>query len=114
MTRRDKWMRRACVLKYRDWADEIRKAAVTAGFAMDSNVSHMSVTFYIAFPDSYSKAMRMRLAGQPHRLKPDIDNCAKSISDPLLKNDQCIWSMECKKFWDDGLGPRAFIGMRVE
>ena len=98
MTRKDRWAKRLCVVKYYQWADDFR--SLVGDIPNDPTIINFKA--YIPFPKSYSKKKRRELEGKPHRVKPDLDNCLKSIMDVLLKNDQGIYKSTCEKVWTDG------------
>ncbi len=105
MTRRDRWAKRPAVLAYRAWADLIRAQAPV--YAREPRRIH--VTAYVGFPKSYSDAKRKALSGAEHQVKPDADNILKGVMDVLFSRDQVIADVKCRKFWDDGAGPRLVI-----
>lgn len=104
-TRADKWKERPCVVRYRDWADRARAAAGVIPPA----AQHADIVVYLPLPQSLPQKKRLAMAGQPHTVKPDIDNLIKSSLDALLKRDQCIHEVRAKKFWEDANGPRVEI-----
>lgn len=105
MTRRDKWTKRPCVMRYRKWMDAAR-AFVPKLPADPIDVSWVA---YLPFPKSYSKKKQQALGGCAHREKPDRDNIDKGILDFLFKNDAGIAQGCMRKLWDDGYGPRLEI-----
>lgn len=104
-TRSDKWKERPCVVRYRDWADKARAAAG----AIPPAAQRADIVVYLPLPQSLPQKKRREMAGQPHTVKPDIDNLIKSSLDALLKRDQCISEVRAKKFWEDANGPRVEI-----
>lgn len=105
-TRRDKWMKRPCVVRYRLWADEARKAAPKD---LPSEPISVGVRAYLPVPSSATKRRRAELRGQNHRQKPDADNILKSVCDALFKRDEVICEKHVQKFWDDGGGARVEV-----
>src|SRR5688572_7856631 len=82
MTRRDKWKRRPCVMRYRAWADSAR---IAAGVLPDpSKVISFDWKAFFPPPDSWSKKRRAEAIGKPHRSSPDRDNIDKAILDALF------------------------------
>lgn len=65
-TRADKWKQRPAVMRYREFADQVRAAGITLP---DCGAL---VTFYIPMPKSWSKKKRARADGTPHQSKPDV------------------------------------------
>ena len=37
--------------------------------------------------------------GQPHQVRPDLDNLIKAWCDALYQEDSVIWSIHATKFW---------------
>lgn len=102
MTRRDKWKKRECVLRYRAFADELRlrmKAELpTHGY---------HVIAYLPMPKSWPKWKKDKMRGKPHQSKPDKDNIEKALCDSLLKDDSGVWDGRVTKLWADE--PRLVI-----
>ena len=99
MTRRDKWMERPCVMRYRAFCDAVRsQTKMTPPDALD-------VTFHVPMPKSWSKRKRGTMDGEPHRQKPDLDNMLKALLDALAKNsdgkvdDANVWAVNARKVW---------------
>lgn len=110
MTQRDKWKKRPCVMRYREWADRARAAA-----PKDMTQDPVSVdwTAYLPMPASWSAKKRASMTGQLHRQKPDSDNISKAIFDALFKNDCGIATGSFRKCWDDGNGPRINVAVQA-
>lgn len=105
-TQRDKWQKRPCVMRYREWADHARKCAGELPL-MPRN---LTIVAYFPFPESWSIYKRGQLRGLPHRQRNDADNILKACADALYpKGDEMIHHMSAEKFWDDGRGPRVEI-----
>jgi Holliday junction resolvase RusA-like endonuclease len=82
MTRRDRWKRRPCVVRYFAWRDELR---LRAGRLPKANrVTSLSWCATFAPPKWLSKARRAAMLGKIHRQMPDIDNIYKAILDGLF------------------------------
>jgi len=95
MTKRDKWKRRLCVLKYMAFKDECRlkKVAFTTG---------QSIRFHVPIPKSRAKSLKK---GDPHKQRPDLDNYLKALLDALYVDDAEIWRIgSLEKVWTDGPG----------
>lgn len=98
MTQRDVWKKRPCVMRYRQFCDELRLQY--RGLLPDK----LTLRFVIAMPLSWSKKKRLAMDGQPHQQKPDIDNLVKSVLDALCSDDSYVWHLEATKCWgQDGL-----------
>ena len=101
MTRRDKWAKRDCVVKYYDFKDEMALEARRLKFELPDE---FRVVFGVPFPRSYSLKKRERLLGKPHQIRPDIDNYLKALFDALVENDSSLWHVEVSKIWTTGDG----------
>lgn len=114
-TRSDKWKKRPCVMRYREWADRARaesRAAIDQKFPglVLMQCRRLSVTAFFPIPPSWTKVTKAKMAGQPHRQSKDADNVLKAVSDALFPTgDAQIYDMHVMKFWDDGRGPRVEI-----
>jgi hypothetical protein len=93
MLRSDIWKERECVVQYRQFKDHVRGLGVTLP------EPPYTVVFYLPFPPGYSEKKRAALRGQPHTLKPDLDNLLKALWDALDKQDQQQWSISVEKRW---------------
>lgn len=92
MTQRDKWQKRACVLRYRKFKDEVRLRRVKL-------TPPCRVIFHLPFPKSWAEDIRAQLDGTPHRCRPDIDNLIKSLLDALFTEDSHVWEIQAEKRW---------------
>lgn len=110
-TQRDKWMKRPCVVKYRDWCSKAR-ASVGPGTEKLNLFTEVSFIAYMEFPKSYSVNKRADLTRQPHHQKPDIDNIAKALFDALFEDDKVIYKLSAEKRWQDSRGPRIEVELR--
>lgn len=92
MTRGDKWKQRPCVMRYREYKDEIRP------YTTDLTKS-VKVTFYLPMPSSWSKRKKIKHHHQLHRSKPDVDNLLKGLMDAWMDQDQEVASIWVEKRW---------------
>lgn len=106
MTRRDKWMVRPAVARYREFSDALRKFFEMVPL---KNISELSWEAYIPMPESWSAKKKALMSGTPHRTKPDRDNIDKAILDSLFDDDSGIYTGKMTKLWDDGGGPRIEV-----
>ena len=98
MTRRDKWKKRPCVMRYRAWADTVRAAAGAVPPAM--RVQRLSWVATFEPPKSWSKLKRNDAIGNAHCVKPDRDNIDKAVLDILYpRGDQAISCGTIEKRW---------------
>ena len=109
-TRADKWKQRPAVMRYREWADEARRQV--SPLSLPSNPLRLKIVAYFEMPKSWPKWKQAKLAGQPHRQKPDWDNIGKAVQDIFWQDDQVVAEGHVLKFWDDGNGAR--VEMEVE
>ena len=109
MTQRDKWAKRPAVLRYREFADEMRLRVKD----IPENASQVSWKAFFPIPDSWTKKKKAEMKGKLHRQKPDRDNVDKAILDALFKDDSGIATGYLEKRWDDGNGPRIEISIEV-
>lgn len=97
--------------KYKKWKEtlvilmfaEMLKQKINPHTAKFSVIK--SITFYmeVPMPANLSKKVReereARL-GQPHKMKPDIDNMLKAFMDAFMKEDSHVHEIGCmKKVW---------------
>jgi Holliday junction resolvase RusA-like endonuclease len=94
-TRRDKWMKRPCVLQYRAFADKVRLYRVTLP-------QPCRVVFWLAMPKSWNALKRVCFEHQPHTVRPDIDNLVKALADAVHAEDSHLWSIAAEKRWTSG------------
>ena len=96
MTQSDKWKQRPCVIRYRQFCDEVRSAGV------ELPESGAVVSFILPMPKSWSKKKRAKFNGTAHQTKPDLDNLLKALSDAIHDEDCRIWHYgEIKKCWGE-------------
>ena len=96
MTKADKWKKRPVVEKYWRFKDAISKEAKKQVFKLGRAYS---VTFTIELPKSMSLKQKKLRIGQPHMLRPDLDNLLKALNDCLMDEDSSIHYIVCKKVW---------------
>ena len=97
MTQRDTWKKRPCVLKYRAFKDECKKAGI------EIPIQGIHVIFFMPMPNSWSKKKKDAMRGQPHKQKPDVDNLAKALLDAIHVDDCVVWDIRItKRWWDEG------------
>ena len=92
-TRADKWKQRPCVMRYRAFADEVRRLEIQ----LPHSVCH--VIFIIPMPKSWSEKKRLDWFERPHQQTPDIDNLFKALADAVYKSDCKIWDVRMTKLW---------------
>jgi len=86
MTRRDRWARRAKVLRYREYADEIRAAAIDCKrrFRLgDDYVLTGPVEVKIIFREDSTFVEVRELEGPMPKKRGDLDNCVKAVLEGL-------------------------------
>lgn len=102
-TQRDKWMKRPCVMRYREYGATLRSFINLH----DMYVGKITGIFYLPMPKSWSKKKKDLMRGKPHRQRGDWDNFMKGVQDLLLKNDAMIWAGYGETRWEDERGPRT-------
>ena len=108
MTRRDRWKRRPCVVKYFAYRDQLRAQAVEYGITLPNA---FSVTFSMAMPKSWSKKKKAAPVGKPGQSKPDLDNILKGFMDALRTEDASVYAVSASKFWSEQ--PGVVLAVRV-
>lgn len=108
MTRRDTWKQRPCVVRYREWCDELRKTANRVDKVTLRCPCRLWVVAYFELPASWKKNVGFA-PYRPHTSKPDWDNVAKGIQDALILNDEAVCRGHVEKYWDDGKGARVEV-----
>ena len=106
-TRSDKWKKRKCVVRYREWADGLRGQASIVQIPLEP--TRVRVIAYFALPKSWSIKKKDKMTGKPHKQTPDADNVLKAVCDALWEKDQVIYKCQIEKYWDDGDGPRTEV-----
>ncbi len=96
-TQSDKWRERPAVVRYREFADELRAWAERVRFHLPE--SRCTIRFDLPMPDSWSKAKRAAMGGEPHQQRPDVDNLTKAVFDALLAEDCRVWHVSIEKRW---------------
>lgn len=91
-TRRDQWVKRPCVLRYRAQCDHLRLAGLRLPM-------RFSAVVFLSMPSSWSLAERRRTAGLPHLVRPDGDNISKGLMDALAPSDAHLWDGRLQKRW---------------
>jgi hypothetical protein len=92
MTRRDRWEKRECVLRYRAQCDELRLRGIVLP------ETYLLVCF-LPMPRSWPAARRAAMDGQPHQQKPDRDNIDKALMDGLCRRDERLHDARVVKRW---------------
>ena len=93
MTQRDKWAKRPCVMKYRDFKDQVKLNRI------DLPECGAHITFIVPMPKSWSKKRRAEMNLRPHQQKPDLDNFVKALLDAVYEDDAHIWDIWATKVW---------------
>ena len=93
MTRRDKWAKRPCVLRYYWFKDLVRS------YKVELPTENAHVTFWMPMPRSWSKKKKAEMVGGPHQQTPDLDNMLKALADAVYGDDSIIWDIRVTKRW---------------
>lgn len=94
MTRRDRWKKRKCVVKYWHFKDKLKQIV-----PKDIDYNLIDIVFYIEMPKSWSKKKKEKMNGTYHQQKPDTDNLLKGFYDALFDDDAHIYRMCGTKVW---------------
>ena len=108
MTRRDRWKRSPCVVRYFEYRDQLRAKAIEYGITLPND---FTVTFYMAMPKSWSKKKKAAHVGKPCQSKPDLDNVLKGFMDALRTNDASVYAVSASKIWSEQ--PGVVLDVRV-
>ncbi len=84
------------VTQYFAFRDKFLLQALDNGFKLGET---LRVLFIFPMPQYYSKAKRASRLMQPHKQRPDADNCAKSILDAFGLDDGYVWDIRAVKLW---------------
>lgn len=94
MTVSDRWKQRPCVLRYREYADNIRSQVP------NMVAKRLVLDFYVPMPKSWSKKKRDEFKGRPHEKTPDIDNLVKAFLDSVYQfSDSHVYQVFATKYW---------------
>lgn len=100
MTRRDQWKDRAIVGKYYAFRDQIRFSARAKGlYEIPEELE--CITFNIPMPPSWPSKHREEMNGQPHTIRPDIDNFLKGFLDCFMEDKHVHRIGELRKIWSE-------------
>lgn len=97
MTQRDKWDKRPCVLRYREYCDSVRQHWGDRTFPPTG----AWIVFHMPMPKSWSKRRKDRMRGRIHQQRPDKDNLEKAWNDALHNEDSHIADSRITKLWAD-------------
>jgi len=93
MTQRDRWAKRDSVLRYFAFRDAFRPVMENL-----EPLEGIMVIFVIPMPKSWSEKKKLAMCGEPHKVRPDIDNFLKAILD-CLSEDKHIYQVVMEKRW---------------
>lgn len=96
MTQSDKWKKRPAVNRYRAYCNILRlidnRLSGKISDILDSG--RVKIVFHMPIPKSRKKTTKN---GDPHQVKPDIDNLVKAVFDAICKNDSHIYKVQAEK-----------------
>jgi Holliday junction resolvase RusA-like endonuclease len=99
MTQRDKWLNpiRKPVVNYFNYKKTLEAFSWRDKYVV---TNRLSLIFVMPMPASWSKKKRLSMIGQPHTVKPDLDNLIKAFKDSLCENDSHIHTYDqMSKVW---------------
>jgi len=94
-TQSDRWKKRPCVVRYREFKDQIK------ALGLDVPETGCRLIFVLPMPESWTKKKRAQMNGQPHQQRPDTDNMIKAVLDAVHAEDSQIYHVESLKFWGE-------------
>lgn len=100
----DKWRNppRACVARYRAWADLARLKAREAGKMPPADrITRITCRAYFQPPKSWSAKRRSAAMGTFHRSMPDASNVIKAAEDSIFDQDKALADIRIQKFWGE-------------
>lgn len=97
MTRRDVWANRPPVVRYFEFADNLRKA--WKGRRTQELPDSVAMVFNIPMPPSWSEKRKTEMENKPHQQRPDIDNYIKAVLDALCEDDSYVYRVKGEKYW---------------
>lgn len=101
MTRRDKWAKRPCVMRYWDYCDDLRLAIEDIDAELYKE-GHLAIIFILPMPSSWSAKKRAKMKDQPHTKRPDLDNLVKAYKDAVFKEDSIVHTYDfMSKIWGE-------------
>jgi len=105
-TRSDVWKKRPIVMRYRQFADDLREDCRKKGFVPSG---WLVIVFHLPMPKSWSKKKKEGMLNMSHCSKPDLDNLVKSCVDALFagipdRDDACVHTINARKVWSTSGG----------
>lgn len=95
MNKSDAWKKRPAVLRYFAFKNVLKREVGELKLIPDG----AEMVFHFPVMPSWSKKKQAAMIGQPHRSKPDKDNCEKAVLDSILSEDSGVWYGTQKKLW---------------
>ena len=110
MTQVDKWRKRPVTGKYWAFKDLLRFEANQLKVP-DLPGIIKGLIFIVRIPKYRSAKDKIAMDGEPHTVRPDLDNYLKAFQDALCKEDSHIYSIqgELGKYW----GPEGRIILKL-
>jgi len=99
MTQRDQWKKRPIVQRYRAFCDVLNIVNNRLGGRVKEilETGQVSVVFFLPIPKR-----RKEKEGDPHQVRPDIDNFVKSVFDAICDDDSHIFEVKARKQYTEG------------
>lgn len=85
------------IANYMSYKSQLQELSRQIGLNLSGRID--LIQFYIPIPPSIKGKKRAARIGQPHLLKPDVDNLLKAFMDSLEKEDSHVWSVSVDKIW---------------
>jgi Holliday junction resolvase RusA-like endonuclease len=97
MTQSDKWRKRPPVVRYHLFCHALKFYSEEVNYKLTET---LSITFVITMPKSWSLKKKRLMDGEPHRLKPDLDNLIKAFKDAMSEDDSFVHTYkDIRKIW---------------
>lgn len=94
MTQRDKWKKRPIVMRYRAFCDVLNLVNNRLGGRLKEilETGEVRMVFFLPIPKSINQK-----EGDPHQVRPDIDNFIKAVFDAVCEDDAHIYEVKARK-----------------
>ena len=101
LTQRDKIPRlqTPAAKRYFQWKQAFQLQLKKRSIKKIDHDGFVQVEFHISVPNSWSKKKKLKMHGEAHRSRPDIDNLLKALLDSVYSEDAKIYSIKAKKIW---------------
>ena len=95
------WRQTPAARKYFQWKTEFQALLKQKNITAIDHDGFLQVEFHLPMAKSWSKKKKLKMFGEPHRQRPDLDNLIKALLDSIYAEDCNIYSIKAKKIWAD-------------